>query len=168
MINIAPKATLNEHKDTGTGQELQEPEKDTLDPTKFLTPEELEIGKLPPEEILSLPMFKNYSAGNPASVLYIKNLAKDVIPDDFYLLFDALRQYLFLPFCSCDNQIMPSIVNCTRLPCSYCQSFSNNTKSANTINLLHTPSTTCTSTGDIFAFFVMTWEFELVILAIIY
>jgi U11/U12 small nuclear ribonucleoprotein SNRNP65 len=58
QINIAPKATLNEHKDTGTGQELQEPEKDTLDPTKFLTPEELEIGKLPPEEILSLPMFK--------------------------------------------------------------------------------------------------------------
>jgi U11/U12 small nuclear ribonucleoprotein SNRNP65 len=35
-INIAPKATLNEHKDTGTGQELQEPEKDTLDPNKFL------------------------------------------------------------------------------------------------------------------------------------
>ncbi|KAK2452897.1 U11/U12 small nuclear ribonucleoprotein 65 kDa protein [Trifolium repens] len=88
-INIAPKATLNEHKDTGTGQELQEPEKDTLDPNKFLTPDELEKGKLPPEEILSLPMFKNYSAGNPASVLYIKNLAKDVIADDFYLLFGS-------------------------------------------------------------------------------
>jgi U11/U12 small nuclear ribonucleoprotein SNRNP65 len=34
-------------------------------------------------------MFKNYSAGNPASVLYIKNLAKDVIADDFYLLFGS-------------------------------------------------------------------------------
>ncbi|XP_045795565.1 U11/U12 small nuclear ribonucleoprotein 65 kDa protein [Trifolium pratense] len=88
-IKIAPKATLDEHKETGTGQELPEPEKDTLDPNKFLTPDELEKGKLPPEEILSLPMFKNYLPGNPASVLYIKNLAKDVIADDFYLLFGS-------------------------------------------------------------------------------
>jgi U11/U12 small nuclear ribonucleoprotein 65 kDa protein len=58
QINIAPKATLNEHKDNATGIELQEPEKDTLDPNKFLTPDELERGKLPPEEILSLPKFK--------------------------------------------------------------------------------------------------------------
>lgn len=88
-INIAPKATLNEHKDNATGIELQEPEKDTLDPNKFLTPDELERGKLPPEEILSLPKFKNYTPGNPASVLYIKNLAKDVVADDFYLLFGS-------------------------------------------------------------------------------
>lgn len=58
QIKIAPKATLNEHKDNDTSPELQEPEKETLDPNKFLTPEELERGKLPPEEILSLPMFK--------------------------------------------------------------------------------------------------------------
>lgn len=58
QINIAPKATLNEPKDDGTGSELQEPEKDTPDPNKFLAPDELERGKLPPEEILSLPMFK--------------------------------------------------------------------------------------------------------------
>ncbi|XP_058737696.1 U11/U12 small nuclear ribonucleoprotein 65 kDa protein [Vicia villosa] len=88
-IKIAPKATLNEHKDNDTSPELQEPEKETLDPNKFLTPDELERGKLPPEEILSLPMFKNYTAGNPASVLYIKNLAKDVIADDFYFLFGS-------------------------------------------------------------------------------
>ncbi|KDO40612.1 hypothetical protein CISIN_1g033648mg [Citrus sinensis] len=48
------------------------------------------MGKLPPEEILSLPMFKNYTAGNPASVLYIKNLAKDVVPDDFFFVFGSL------------------------------------------------------------------------------
>ncbi|RDY11553.1 U11/U12 small nuclear ribonucleoprotein 65 kDa protein, partial [Mucuna pruriens] len=88
-INIVPKTTLNEHKDDDTTQELQEPE-DVADPNKFLTPDELERGKLPPEEILSLPMFKNYSAGNPAPVLYIKNLAKDVIADDFYLVFGSL------------------------------------------------------------------------------
>ncbi|XP_020218509.1 U11/U12 small nuclear ribonucleoprotein 65 kDa protein [Cajanus cajan] len=89
-INIAPKAILNEHKDDDTSQELQEPEKDGPDPNKFLTPYELERGKLPPEEILSLPMFKNYTAGNPAPVLYIKNLAKDVIADDFYFIFGSL------------------------------------------------------------------------------
>ncbi|CAI8613587.1 unnamed protein product [Vicia faba] len=88
-IKIAPKASLNEHKDNDTSPELQEPEKETLDPNKFLTLDELERGKLPPEEILSLPMFKNYTAGNPASVLYIKNLAKDVITDDFYFLFGS-------------------------------------------------------------------------------
>jgi len=37
---------------------LPEPEKDVPDPSKFLTPDELDKGKLPPEEILSLPMFK--------------------------------------------------------------------------------------------------------------
>ncbi|KAK7396037.1 hypothetical protein VNO78_16737 [Psophocarpus tetragonolobus] len=89
-INIVPKASLNEHKDDDTTQEVQEPEKDVPDPNKFFTPDELERGKLPPEEILSLPMFKNYTAGNPAPVLYIKNLAKDVIVDDFYFIFGSL------------------------------------------------------------------------------
>ncbi|XP_057437670.1 U11/U12 small nuclear ribonucleoprotein 65 kDa protein [Lotus japonicus] len=89
-IKIAPKATLNEHKDDDTKQDLQEPENDIPDTNKFLTPDELERGKLPPEEILSLPMFKNYTPGNPAPVLYIKNLAKDVIADDFYFIFGSL------------------------------------------------------------------------------
>ncbi|KAK7286524.1 hypothetical protein RJT34_21578 [Clitoria ternatea] len=89
-IKIAPKTMLNERKDDDKIQELEEPEKDSPDPNKFLTPEELERGKLPPEEILSLPMFKNYTAGNPAPVLYIKNLAKDVITDDFYFIFGSL------------------------------------------------------------------------------
>ncbi|KAL2930711.1 U11/U12 small nuclear ribonucleoprotein 65 kDa protein [Bienertia sinuspersici] len=33
--------------------------------------------------------YPNYTAGNPASVLYIKNLAKDVVPDDFYFIFGS-------------------------------------------------------------------------------
>lgn len=57
-IKIAPKAIQNEQKDDAITEELMEPEKEILDPKKFLTPEELESGKLPPEEILSLPMFK--------------------------------------------------------------------------------------------------------------
>lgn len=57
-IKIAPKAVQNEHKDDDTTEELLVPEKDVLDSKSFLTPEELESGKLPPEDILSLPMFK--------------------------------------------------------------------------------------------------------------
>lgn len=34
---------------------------------------------------------QNYAAGNPASVLYIKNLAKDVVADDFYFIFGELN-----------------------------------------------------------------------------
>lgn len=34
---------------------------------------------------------QNYTAGNPASVLYIKNLAKDVVPEDFYFIFGETK-----------------------------------------------------------------------------
>ncbi|KAG5557271.1 hypothetical protein RHGRI_007513 [Rhododendron griersonianum] len=67
-------------------KEQTEPD-ENLDLKPYLTPDELEGGKLPPEEILSLPMFKNYATRNPASVLYIKNLVKDVVADDFYFIF---------------------------------------------------------------------------------
>lgn len=30
---------------------------------------------------------QNYTAGDPTPVLYIKNLAKDVVVDDFYFIF---------------------------------------------------------------------------------
>ncbi|KAL4607035.1 hypothetical protein ACB092_09G146600 [Castanea dentata] len=90
QIKIAPKVIQNEHRDESTAEELEEPDKEGSDIKSYATPEELESGKLPPEEILSLPMFKNYAAGNPASVLYIKNLAKDVIAEDFYFIFGSL------------------------------------------------------------------------------
>ncbi|KAL9431497.1 hypothetical protein AB3S75_026644 [Citrus x aurantiifolia] len=90
QIKITPKASQTEDKDDGIAKELEEPNKEDSDVKPFATPEELEMGKLPPEEILSLPMFKNYTAGNPASVLYIKNLAKDVVPDDFFFVFGSL------------------------------------------------------------------------------
>ena len=38
-------------------------------------------------------MAQNYAAGNPASVLYIKNLAKDVVADDFYFVFGKYEPY---------------------------------------------------------------------------
>ncbi|OAY76189.1 U11/U12 small nuclear ribonucleoprotein 65 kDa protein [Ananas comosus] len=69
-------------------------EEEHLQQKHFATPQEIESGKLPPEEILSLPMFKNYTPGNPAAVLYIKNLAKDVVPDDFYFIFGKYS-YIF-------------------------------------------------------------------------
>ncbi|KAM1040348.1 hypothetical protein FF1_029596 [Malus domestica] len=90
QIKIAPKVVANENKDDGITEDSEHPENESADINAFATPEELEKGKLPPEEILSLPMFKNYAAGNPASVLYIKNLAKDIVADDFYYIFGSL------------------------------------------------------------------------------
>ncbi|KAJ4721213.1 U11/U12 small nuclear ribonucleoprotein 65 kDa protein-like [Melia azedarach] len=90
QIKFAPKVIQKEDKEDNIAKELEETSKEGSDIKPFATPEELERGKLPPEEILSLPMFKNYTAGNPASVLYIKNLAKDVISDDFYFIFGSL------------------------------------------------------------------------------
>ncbi|XP_076915926.1 U11/U12 small nuclear ribonucleoprotein 65 kDa protein-like [Bidens hawaiensis] len=89
QIKITPKQTQPEKVDDEVAEEIDETENNNnnLNTKPFATVEELEHGKLPPEEILSLPMFKNYNAGNPAPVLYIKNLAKDVVADDFYYMF---------------------------------------------------------------------------------
>ncbi|XP_059592989.1 U11/U12 small nuclear ribonucleoprotein 65 kDa protein isoform X2 [Vitis vinifera] len=90
QIKIVPKV-ITEHKDEcSIMKESEDSEKEDFDLKPYATLEELKSGKLPPEEILSLPMFKNYTAGNPAPVLYIKNLAKDVVVDDFYFIFGSL------------------------------------------------------------------------------
>ncbi|KAJ9179937.1 hypothetical protein P3X46_008247 [Hevea brasiliensis] len=90
QIKIAPKVTPNEQKDDSIMKESEEPENDGLDHKPYATPEEIESNKLAPEEILSLPKFKNYTVGNPTSVLYIKNLSKDMVPDDFFYIFGSL------------------------------------------------------------------------------
>ncbi|XVE90090.1 hypothetical protein DITRI_Ditri20bG0049100 [Diplodiscus trichospermus] len=91
QIKITPKQIPNEQKDGDSYEQIsEEPHEENSDGKGFATADELEKGKLPPEEILSLPMFKNYTAGNPASVLYIKNLAKDVVAEDFYYIFGSL------------------------------------------------------------------------------
>ncbi|KAK4769870.1 hypothetical protein SAY87_030402 [Trapa incisa] len=90
QIKIVPKKLIAEQKndDEARGEDVPEKEKSNVE--SFATAEELERGKLPMEEILSLPQFKNYAAGSPAPVLYIKNLAKDVVHDDFYFIFGSL------------------------------------------------------------------------------
>ncbi|XP_058218185.1 U11/U12 small nuclear ribonucleoprotein 65 kDa protein [Rhododendron vialii] len=90
QIKIVPKQVQSEQTNQSEVEKEQTMPDENLDLKPYLTPDELEGGKLPPEEILSLPMFKNYAAGNPASVLYIKNLAKDVVADDFYFIFGSL------------------------------------------------------------------------------
>ncbi|XP_027091787.1 U11/U12 small nuclear ribonucleoprotein 65 kDa protein [Coffea eugenioides] len=89
QIKIAPKQIQNEQVGDAAQEESLKPDKEALHHEPYATVEELKRGKLPPEEILSLPMFKNYRAGNPSSVLYIKNLAKDVVADDFYFIFGS-------------------------------------------------------------------------------
>ncbi|GFP97807.1 U11/U12 small nuclear ribonucleoprotein 65 kDa protein [Phtheirospermum japonicum] len=87
QIRIAPKQIQPEVKDDGAAKESQE--QNTCDHGPYATLEEIQNGKLPPEEILSLPRFKNYTTGDPTPVLYVKNLAKDVAVDDFYFIFGS-------------------------------------------------------------------------------
>lgn len=44
--------------DDNTMEEVREPAKDDLELKPYVTSQEIESGRLPPEEILSLPMFK--------------------------------------------------------------------------------------------------------------
>ena len=46
---------------------------------------------------------QNYTAGNPAPVLYIKNLAKDVVADDFYFIFGELKSCFHFYLCLSSN-----------------------------------------------------------------
>jgi hypothetical protein len=46
-------------------------------------------------------VLQNYTPGNPASVLYIKNLAKDVVHDDFYYVFGMTGGDYILCFLKC-------------------------------------------------------------------
>ncbi|KAK6932732.1 RNA recognition motif domain [Dillenia turbinata] len=90
QIKIGPKQVISELNDSNAMENLKEPMNESSESKPYATPEEIQNGKLPPEEILSLPKFKNYTAGNPAHVLYIKNLAKDVVADDFFFIFGSL------------------------------------------------------------------------------
>ncbi|XP_042381459.1 U11/U12 small nuclear ribonucleoprotein 65 kDa protein-like isoform X1 [Zingiber officinale] len=90
QIKVAPKPVLKETMEKDMCVKEPALDNEHFEHSLIATPQEIESGKLPPEEILSLPMFKNYSPGDPASVLYIKNLAKDVVVDDFYFIFGSL------------------------------------------------------------------------------
>lgn len=57
QIRIAPKV-IQDEKDDNINNEIEEPEKEATDLKPYATLNDLARGKLPPEEILSLPMFK--------------------------------------------------------------------------------------------------------------
>ncbi|KAJ8762756.1 hypothetical protein K2173_017571 [Erythroxylum novogranatense] len=90
QIKITPKVIQNEPKDEIMEKESEEPDISGSCDKTFATLEEIKSKRLAPEEILSLPRFKNYTVGDPASVLYIKNLSKDVIAEDFFYIFGSL------------------------------------------------------------------------------
>ncbi|CAK7341345.1 unnamed protein product [Dovyalis caffra] len=90
QIKIVPKVIQNEHKDDSIMTKSEEPDTESSDQKHYATAEEIESKRLAPEEILSLPKFKNYTVGNPAPVLYIKNLDKEVVADDFFYIFGSL------------------------------------------------------------------------------
>ncbi|WVZ95162.1 hypothetical protein U9M48_040961 [Paspalum notatum var. saurae] len=89
QIKIAPKLAEKEQPIPSTTDKELNSTHEQHEEKHFVTPQEIDKEKLPPEKILSLPMFKNYTPGNPASVLYIKNLAKDFTCDDSFYIFDA-------------------------------------------------------------------------------
>lgn len=77
QIKIVPKQSQNDQIDESATKELEESGKESLLNLykPYATPEELESGKLPPEEILSLPMFKVLSVlNNSFYIQWISNL----------------------------------------------------------------------------------------------
>lgn len=62
QIKIAPKKMKAEQKDDVEARNEDMLEKEKLNVESFATAEELERGKLPMEEILSLPQFKVLNA----------------------------------------------------------------------------------------------------------
>lgn len=49
-------------------------------------------------------LLQNYTAGNPSPVLYIKNLAKDVVADDFYFIFGKFVTVCYVSY-PADNHL---------------------------------------------------------------
>ncbi|CAM0908852.1 unnamed protein product [Alopecurus aequalis] len=90
QIKIIPRVARKELADQSTIDKELASRDEQREEKHFATPQEIEKEKLPTEEILSLPMFKNYTPGNLASVLYIKNLAKDFVHDDFYYVLGSV------------------------------------------------------------------------------
>lgn len=58
QIKFANKAAQKEHNDVGVSGETEDPNTESLDIKPYATPEEIQNGKLGPEELLSLPVFK--------------------------------------------------------------------------------------------------------------
>lgn len=58
QIKIAHKATQREHNDADITKQTDDPKTEDLDIRPFASPEEIQNGKLGPEELLSLPVFK--------------------------------------------------------------------------------------------------------------
>lgn len=54
---------------------------------QFVSADEIKQGRISTEEMVELPAFKNYSAGEPSSRLYIKNLSKHVSEEDLWKIF---------------------------------------------------------------------------------
>lgn len=69
QIKFAPKAAQNELADQSTTEKELASRDGQLEEKHFLTPQEIEKEKLPPEEILSLPMFKVHELCLPSLIM---------------------------------------------------------------------------------------------------
>ncbi|KAG0609788.1 hypothetical protein M758_7G014000 [Ceratodon purpureus] len=91
QIKISTKASVGEgaSRDIGNQEEMDITREEVDDPARTATRAELQAGQLSEAEFLSLSILKNYSAGTPSQVLYIKNLAKEVVSEDIFYVYGA-------------------------------------------------------------------------------
>lgn len=54
---------------------------------QLISDAELLENRIPPDQLLTHPLFQNYDAGSPSNKLYIKNIAKEVTDDDLKSVF---------------------------------------------------------------------------------
>jgi len=88
-ITVHPDAEISEKMEKNKEASLfkLDPEKQNNHLLQCATTEQLKEFRMPLSEILALPHFGNYAAGEPTDKLYIKNLPKDVTEQDFYWLY---------------------------------------------------------------------------------
>ncbi|XP_024375226.1 U11/U12 small nuclear ribonucleoprotein 65 kDa protein [Physcomitrium patens] len=91
QIKISTKTSASEgpSRDISFQDEMDVPRTKVDDSSKRASRAELQGGQMSEAEMLALPILKNYAAGAPSQVLYIKNLAKEVTSEDLFYVFGA-------------------------------------------------------------------------------
>lgn len=101
MVESAEETAAEETGESGFGKiepvEKPPPEEElresdlpyTVDPSKFLSLDDLKNGKISKSEMKNFSVFKNYKSGEIASRLYIKNLAKQTTEQDLVNIYGS-------------------------------------------------------------------------------
>ncbi|XP_055587825.1 RNA-binding region-containing protein 3 [Uranotaenia lowii] len=69
--------------------EILEPVKQPINDSSVITEKQLLENRIPSDQLSELPVFKNYTPGEPSNRLYIKNLAKSTTEEDLRNIFHS-------------------------------------------------------------------------------